>query len=46
MESVRKADCKRPNDNATFFEITLHVQSSACWWSKKRVGGRVCMEVG
>ena len=33
--SVRKADCKRLNDNATVFEITLHVQSSACWWSEK-----------
>jgi hypothetical protein len=26
---VRKTDCKRLNDNAAVFEITLHVQSSA-----------------
>ena len=31
-ESWRKADCKRLNDNAAVFEITLHVQSSAGWW--------------
>ena len=30
-----KVDCKRLNDNAAVFEITLHVQSSACWWRDK-----------
>jgi hypothetical protein len=32
---VRKADCKRLNDNAAVFEFTLHVQSSAGWWRDK-----------
>jgi hypothetical protein len=34
-KSSRKADCKRLNDNAAVFEITLHVQSSAGWWRDK-----------